>query len=108
MPTNNERSARRDDDPGRPGVNYHVNPQISDAVTQANVKVLCDAPAMALGNLYQATGQALSNSAHNSTTAQQNAGMVLQAASTQGVALLYGVDTATTAIGIADILRQSP
>ena len=36
-----------------------VNSQITDAVTQTNVKVLGDAPAMAMGNLYQATAQAL-------------------------------------------------
>ncbi len=85
--------------------NHHVNPQITDAVTQANVKVLGDAPAVAMGNLYQATGQALSNAAHNATFAQQNANIVLQAATTQGVALLYGVDTAATAEDIATILR---
>lgn len=31
-----------------------VNGQITDAVTQANVKVIGEAPAMAMGNLYQA------------------------------------------------------
>jgi hypothetical protein len=81
-----------------------VNPQITDAVTQANVKVLGDAPAMALANLYQASAQALSNAAHNATTAQQNANTVLQATTTQGVALLYGVDTASTSVGISEIL----
>lgn len=30
-----------------------VNSQITDAVTQANVKVLAEAPAMAMGSLYQ-------------------------------------------------------
>ena len=85
----------------------HVSPQITDAVTQTNVKVLCDAPAVAMGNLYQATGQALSNAAHNATFAQQNANIILQAATTQGVALLYGVDTATTADGIVKLLRQA-
>ena len=30
-----------------------VNSQITDAVTQANVKVLADAPAMAMGAIYQ-------------------------------------------------------
>lgn len=81
-----------------------VAPQITDAVTQANVKILGDAPGMAMGSLYQATSQALSNAAHNATTAQQNANTILQATTTQGVALLYGVDTAATAIGIAKIL----
>jgi hypothetical protein len=74
-----------------------VNPQITDAVTQSNVKVLGDAPAMAMGALYQATAQALANAAHNATAAQQNANTILQATTTQGVALLYGIDTAAAA-----------
>lgn len=69
-----------------------VNPQITDSVNQANA----NAPVVALGNLYQATAQALANAAHNATTAQQNANTILQAATTQGVALLYGVDTSST------------
>ncbi len=81
-----------------------VNPIITDAVTQTNVKILGDAPGMAMGNLYQATAQALANAAHNATTAQQNANTILQATTTQGVALLYGVDTSATAVGIAKIL----
>lgn len=81
-----------------------VNPQITDAITQTNVKILGDAPGMAMGMLYQATGQALGNAAHNATTAQQNANTVLQATTTQGVALMYGVDTAAEAVGIAEIL----
>jgi hypothetical protein len=81
-----------------------VNPQITDAVTQTNVKILGDAPGMAMGALFQATAQALANAAHNATTAQQNANTILQATTTQGVALLYGVDTSATAVGIAEIL----
>jgi len=34
-----------------------VNSQITDSVTQANVQVLGDAPATAMGNLFQATAQ---------------------------------------------------
>lgn len=48
-----------------------VNDQITDSVTQANTKVLGDAPAIAMGNLYQATAQALANTAHNAPHAQQ-------------------------------------
>ena len=36
-----------------------VNSQITDSVTQANVEVLCLAPAIAMGNLFQATGSGL-------------------------------------------------
>ena len=74
-----------------------VNDQITDSITQSNVKVLADAPAMAMGNLYQATAQALSNAAHNATSAQQQAGIIAQAALTQGISTLYSIDTASTA-----------
>lgn len=73
-----------------------VNSQITDSVTQSNVKVLGDAPAVAMSNLYQATAQALANAAHNATTAQQQANITAQAATTMGVAVLYSLDTAST------------
>lgn len=82
-----------------------VNSQITDAVTQANVQVLGDAPAVAMGNLYQATAQALSNAAHNATSAQQQANVAAQAATTMGVALLYSLDTASTGKATMAILK---
>ena len=82
-----------------------VNDQITDSVTQANVKVLGDAPAIAMGNLYQATAQALANAAHNATSAQQQAGITAQAATTMGVTTLYSIDTASDAIGTSKILQ---
>ena len=80
-----------------------VNSQITDSVTQANTKVLGDAPAVAMGNLYQATAQALSNAAHNATTAQQQSNVTAQAATTQGVATLYAIDTASTGKAVSSI-----
>jgi hypothetical protein len=67
-----------------------VNDQITDAVTQANVKVVANSPAQAMGQLYQATAVALGNAAHNAVAAQQQAQIAAQAATTQGVALLLG------------------
>jgi 2-hydroxychromene-2-carboxylate isomerase len=81
-----------------------VNSQITDAVTQANVKVLGDAPAMAMANLYQATAQALANAAHNAAFAQQQNNIMAQAATTMGVAVLLGLDTAATAKATKAIL----
>jgi hypothetical protein len=83
-----------------------VNSQITDAVTQANVKVLGDAPAMALGNLYMATSQALANAAHNATSAQQQTNVTAQAATTSGVTTLYSIDTAADGIATSKILRS--
>jgi hypothetical protein len=84
-----------------------VNPQITDAVTQTNVGVSGEAPAMAMGNLYQATAQALSNAAHNATTAQQQTNTTAQAATTQGVALLYSIDTASSGKDVEQIFGSS-
>lgn len=83
-----------------------VNNQITDAVTQANVKVLGDAPAIAMANLYQATAQALANAAHNATTAQQQNNITAQAATVMGVATLYSIDTASTGDATAKILSS--
>ena len=83
-----------------------VNSQITDSVTQANVKVLGDAPAVAMGNLFQATSQALSNAAHNATSAQQQTNVTAQAATTMGVATLYSLDTASTGKATQSILQS--
>ena len=84
-----------------------VNPQITDAATQANVKVLGDASAVAMGNLYQAAAQALSLSLQNAVAAQQQANIIAQAATTQGVALLYSVDTgAPDTVMLEDLLGR--
>lgn len=83
-----------------------VNDQITDSVTQANTKVLGEAPAMAMGNLYQATAQALANAAHNATNNQEQSNVTAQAATTMGVATLYSIDTASTGIATTKILGE--
>ena len=81
-----------------------VNSYITDSVTQVNTKVLGDAPAIAMGNLYQATAQALANAAHNAVAGMQQTNITAQAATTAGVTTLYSIDTATDAIGTTKIL----
>lgn len=68
-----------------------VNSQITDSITQENVQIVGVSPATAMGNLYQATAQALANAAHNATMAQQQMYVTAQAATTTGVALLYAL-----------------
>lgn len=80
-----------------------VNSQVTDSVTQVNTKVLGDSPAMASGNLMIATSQALSNSAHNATTNQQNTTVTAQAANTNGITALYSLDTASTGKATATV-----
>ncbi len=81
-----------------------VNDQITDSITQANTKVLGDAPAIAMGNLFQVTSQALSNAAHNATSNQQQTNITAQAATTMGVTTLFSIDTASDARGTTKIL----
>jgi len=81
-----------------------VNSQITDSVSQVNTKVLGDAPAIAMGNLFVATSQALSNAAHNATNNQQQSYVTMQASTTQGVSTLLSVDTASTGVATTEIL----
>ena len=81
-----------------------VNSQITDSITQSNTMVLGVAAAVAMANLYQATAQALANAAHNATFMQQQANITAQAATTQGVATLYAIDTASTGAATAKVL----
>ena len=83
-----------------------VNDMITDSITQVNTEVIGDAPAIAMGNLFQATAQALANAAHNATSSQQQTNVTAQAATTMGVTVLYSIDTASAAEGTASILNS--
>ena len=48
-----------------------VNDQITDAVTQANVKVLAEAPAMAMGSMFQTMAHSTGILFQNAVSAQQ-------------------------------------
>lgn len=81
-----------------------VNSQITDSVSQVNTKVLGDAPAVAMGNLFVATSQALSNAAHNATNNQQQSYVTMQASTTQAVTTLLSVETASTGVATREVL----
>lgn len=90
-----------------------VNSKITDAVTQANVKVLGEAPALSMGSIYQSLGHSTGLAFQNAVSAQQQLNTLRQAATTQGVMQLYSVDVvasalATTSVdtGHADALTQ--
>ncbi|KZN49798.1 RebB family R body protein [Pseudoalteromonas luteoviolacea] len=73
-----------------------VNGAITDSVTQVNTKVLGETPATAMGNLMMTISQALSVSGQNLTTGQQQANVMYQAATVQGInALLKTGNVAT-------------
>lgn len=70
-----------------------VSPQITDAVTQANVKVVAEAPAVSMGTLYQSMGHSVGILFQNAVSAQQQQNTLAQAATHQGVMQIYSVDT---------------
>lgn len=80
-----------------------VNSQITDAVTQANVKVMGEAPAMAMGAIYQSLAHSTGILYENATAAQQNQAILAQAATTQGVMQIYSLDTAAAAAAVAKL-----
>jgi hypothetical protein len=84
-----------------------LNSQITDSITQANTKVLGDAPAVAMGNLFVTTSQALSNAAHNATNNQQQSYVTMQASTSQGVCTLLSVDTSSSGVSTADVFNTN-
>ena len=70
-----------------------VNDQITDAVTQANVKVLAEAPAMAMGSMFQTMAHSTGILFENAVSAQQQQNTLTQAAANMGVMQIYSMDT---------------
>ncbi len=84
-----------------------VNEQITDAVTQSNVKVVAEAPAMALGNVYQTAAHSTGIMFENAVNTQNQQNLLGQASTTQGVMQIYSVDTVADAISIAKLLNPT-
>ncbi len=82
-----------------------VNGQITDAVTQSNVKVVAEAPAMALGNVYQSAAHSTGLMFENAVNAQSQQNILAQTATTQGVMQIYSIDTVADAISISKMLN---
>jgi hypothetical protein len=83
-----------------------VDPAITDSVTQVNTKVLGDTPATAMGNLMLATSQALAVSGQNLVTGQQQANVMWQAATVQGVNSLLNTGEAVTGVVSENIIAR--
>jgi hypothetical protein len=67
-------------------------------------QTLALAPAAVMAHLYSAIGQALADAARNAVSAQQQAQVLAQATTTQGIATLYSVDTAALGLATQKIL----
>lgn len=84
-----------------------INPQIPDAVTQSNVKVLAEAPAFAMGTIYQSLAHSTGILFENAVNQQQQQNSLSLAAAAQAVMQIYSVDTAADAVEIAKMLDAS-
>lgn len=84
-----------------------VSAQITDAVTQSNVKVVAESPAMALSNVYQTAAHSTGLMFENAVNAQNQQNILAQTATTQGVMQIYSIDTIADAIAIARMLEAS-
>lgn len=83
-----------------------VDSQITDAVTQSNVKVLAEAPAYAMSSIYQAMAHSTGILFENSIAAQQQQNALAQAAANQGVMQIYALNT-TAAAGTTEHFGQA-
>jgi hypothetical protein len=68
-----------------------VNAQITDAVTQNNVKVIAEAPAQAIAALYQVASHSAGLSLQNAVHSQQALNQVSTAAVSKAVALIMAI-----------------
>ncbi len=83
-----------------------VNGSITDAVTQTNVKVVAEAPAMAMGSLYQTMSHSTGILFENAVSSQNLQAMSAQATATQGILQMYSLDTIADAVAIAKVLQK--
>ena len=83
-----------------------VNGMITDAVTQTNVKVLGDAPAMAMGAIYQSLSHSTGILFENAVGSQQQLAIASQAATNQGVIQIYSVDTMAGAVATSKVAQS--
>lgn len=83
-----------------------VDGSITDSVTQVNTKVLGDTPATAMGNLMMPTSQALAASAQNLVSGQQQANVMYQAATVQGINALMNTGNAVTGTVTGNIIDR--
>ena len=84
-----------------------VSSQVTDAVTQANVKVVAESPAVAMGTLYQSLAHSTGIMFENAVNAQNQQNILGQTATTQGVIQIYSMDTIADSIAISKLLKPS-
>ncbi|KFA25743.1 R body protein RebB-like protein [Xanthomonas vasicola] len=82
-----------------------VNPQITDVVTQTNAKVVGQAPAAAIGLIYQSMARSTGILFQNAVSAQQQQNTLARAATHQGLMQTYVDETAASAPDVPQLAR---
>ena len=82
-----------------------VNGQITDSVTQANVEVLGNSPAVGMSAVYQSLGHSTGVLFENAVGAQQQLAIAGQAATNQGVIQIYSVNTMANATATSKLAQ---
>ena len=70
-----------------------VNAQVTDAITQTGTTVVGEAPAMAMGTLYQSMAHASGLALSNSTSNQHNLNQLNPSIVSQAIAMINSVKT---------------
>lgn len=83
-----------------------VNGQITDSIAQANVAVLANAPALAMGAIYQSLAHSTGLLYQNAVQAQKMAAISAQAATNQGVIQIYSFATAAAAAATSKMAKS--
>jgi hypothetical protein len=83
-----------------------LNGQITDAVTQSSLSVLGNAPAIAMGAVYQSMAHSMGLLFQNSVQAQQHAAISSQAATNQGIIQIYSAPTMASAVAASKMARS--
>lgn len=68
-----------------------VNSQITDAVTQTNVKVVAEAPAQAIASLYQVASHSAGLSMQNAVQSQQSLNQISTAVVSKAATLIMAI-----------------
>ena len=83
-----------------------INSQITDAVTQSNVKVLGDSPAMAMGAVFQSLAHSTGILYENAVSSQQQLAIAAQVATNQGVIQVYSIDSMAGAVATSKVAQS--
>jgi hypothetical protein len=83
-----------------------INSQITDAVTQTNVKVTGDDPAAAVGRIYQAMSHNIGVEFEKAVSEQQAQNTMNEEAANQGIAQIYSLD-GDKGVGITETMAKA-